>query len=234
MTGDGEPVTEGNVTIHYNGVNYNRAINSEGYASVGVNLLPGDYPVVTVYEDAVAFNTIIVSPNYLVESETDWIIDYPDDFTFTMIDNKTHTPFTDEPITVNLNGVLYEEVTDNEGKVNINLNAPVGEYILTFDHDDEVQSKSLVIRDKYNMETYDLTKQYGDPQPFIVHLTEHDGTPLTGKTITFHLNGTEYNRTTDNEGYAKLKINLPQGRYTITSTYETVVKTNTITITSNY
>ena len=58
-----------------------------------------------------------------------------------------------------------------------------------------------------------LTKTYGEPEPLEVGL--YDGkTPLTNRTIDIKINGVKYERTTDNNGIAKLNINLNPGEYT--------------------
>ena len=57
-----------------------------------------------------------------------------------------------------------------------------------------------------------LIKTYGTDTPLEVALYE-DKTPLTDKSLFIQINGREYERKTDNEGIAKLNINLPVGEY---------------------
>jgi hypothetical protein len=48
--------------------------------------------------------------------------------------------------------------------------------------------------------------------------------PLGNKTVIFTINGKNYTKITDNDGFASLTINLNPGNYTITTTYnESVV-----------
>ena len=57
-----------------------------------------------------------------------------------------------------------------------------------------------------------LIKTYGTDTPLEVALYD-DKTPLTDKSLFIQINGREYERKTDNEGIAKLNINLPVGEY---------------------
>lgn len=50
---------------------------------------------------------------------------------------------------------------------------------------------------------------------FSVELTDSNSTPLANKTVTFTVDDTETNQTTDEKGIAKLKINLSPGKYTV-------------------
>ena len=53
-----------------------------------------------------------------------------------------------------------------------------------------------------------------------VTLTDADGKPLANKDIQISINGVTYNRTTDNNGEAKLNINLSPRDYGLILTFE--------------
>ena len=54
-----------------------------------------------------------------------------------------------------------------------------------------------------------------NPMPYIVYLKDIYGNPLSGLTVTFNINGVNYNRATATDGSARLNINLPLGNYSI-------------------
>uniref|UniRef100_UPI00388D9D94 hypothetical protein n=1 Tax=Methanobrevibacter sp. TaxID=66852 RepID=UPI00388D9D94 len=56
------------------------------------------------------------------------------------------------------------------------------------------------------------------------------GNPVSGVNITFNINGVFYNRPTDENGIARLNINLMPGEYIITSQYGSAMISNKITI----
>ena len=61
--------------------------------------------------------------------------------------------------------------------------------------------------------TKTLVKTYGDPEQLEVGL--YDGnTPIDNEDIGIEVNGKQYIRTTDNDGIARLNINLGAGNYT--------------------
>lgn len=75
--------------------------------------------------------------------------------------------------------------------------------------------KNLLNNNKKNARliTKELIKNYGEPNPLEVAL--YDGNiPLPGKKIKFNINGVDYYRVTDNEGIARMNINLGPGKYT--------------------
>ena len=61
----------------------------------------------------------------------------------------------------------------------------------------------------------DVTKIYKADQPFEMVLTDAKGTPLNEKDVVIKVNGVEYPRVTDKNGYAKLNINLNPGNYDV-------------------
>ena len=60
--------------------------------------------------------------------------------------------------------------------------------------------------------TTDLHKTIGEPDQLEVGLFDGE-TPLQDKNVTININGVDYTRKTDNEGIARLNINLPVGNY---------------------
>lgn len=53
---------------------------------------------------------------------------------------------------------------------------------------------------------------------------------MANAKITFNINGVFYTRTTNNQGIAKLNINLQAGKYIITSSYNGLNVANTVTV----
>lgn len=80
------------------------------------------------------------------------------------------------------------------------------------------------------LEVSDLTKVYGTSDRLRARLLSN-GTPLIGYEIHFKINGVEYTRTTDNNGYASLNINLGIGSYPTKVSYNNIVKNITVRVT---
>ena len=74
--------------------------------------------------------------------------------------------------------------------------------------------KQLFSNNKKNARIYATTfnKTYGEGDPLEVGLYEGT-TPLANKKIIININGVNYERVTDENGIAKLNINLKVGEY---------------------
>jgi hypothetical protein len=79
--------------------------------------------------------------------------------------------------------------------------------------------------------TKDLVKIQGDKTPFEVALFD-EKTPYTNQEINIKINGVTYKRETDNDGIAKLNINLPVGEYEPVISFENA-ESNYVSTTCN-
>ena len=71
---------------------------------------------------------------------------------------------------------------------------------------------------------------YGDGTAFKATILDGKGNPYPNQSVTFNINGVFYIRTTNSTGVANLNINLPSGKYIITSSYNGLNAANTIEI----
>ena len=60
-----------------------------------------------------------------------------------------------------------------------------------------------------------LVKYFKNESQFDIQLIDGQGNPVSGKTITMNINGVFYNRTTNENGMARLNINLQPGKYVL-------------------
>lgn len=75
--------------------------------------------------------------------------------------------------------------------------------------------KKILGNNKKNAQliTKDFVKIYGEADQLEIGLYEGNY-PLAGKMVTFNINGKDYGRKTDDDGIARLNINLKPGEYT--------------------
>ena len=64
-----------------------------------------------------------------------------------------------------------------------------------------------------------MTKKYGSSDQFVATLLDGQGKSYANQTVQFNINGIFYQRTTDNNGKARLNINLMPREYIITTSY---------------
>ncbi|MBR0270385.1 MAG: hypothetical protein IJQ68_00095 [Methanobrevibacter sp.] len=117
------------VTFNINGVFYNRTTNESGYAKLNINLYSGDYIITAEYGGYKVSNNITVLPILYAE---DIEMSYKDGTTFDakLLDGKGNL-LANETLQFNINGVLYDRVTNSSGVASLNINLMPGEYIIT-------------------------------------------------------------------------------------------------------
>lgn len=65
---------------------------------------------------------------------------------------------------------------------------------------------------------------------YTVRLIEVNGIPMPGRVVNVEINGEKYTVVTDNNGFAHLKLNLANGKYSISATYNNKTIYNTLTV----
>ena len=123
-------------------------------------------------------------------------------------------------VIININGVNYTRITDDNGCVSIALNLNSATYNVTafyFDENNHLVSISNVITIQTTIISNDLIKIYRNASQFRATFLDGQGNPLVNTTVLFNINGVFYNRITNDNGTAKLNINLEPGEYIITS-----------------
>ena len=216
------------VTFEVNGGTYNRTSDENGTARIAINLNPGEYTIKTSYNGTAVENKITVLPTLIGENLVKYFRN-ASQFFIDLIDGEGN-PVTGVNITMNINGVFYNRVTNENGTARLNINLNPGEYILTAIDPLTGLQMSYIITVLPTLEASDLEMTYKDGSTFNVTVLDGEGNPLVNAIVTFNINGVFYNRTTDPSGIARLNINLMAGKYIITSEYDNLRISNTITI----
>ena len=234
----GKPLAGSTVVIRINGVNYTRAIDADGTASIPLGLNSGNYTVtasysgVNYYSNATVKNTITilstVSANDIVKifrNDTQYLAKF--------VDSKG-IPLKNTDVTFNINGVMYTRTTNASGWAKLNINLPPGTYILTAINPLSGEQHATKVTVLPNIvENYDLTKYYKNASQYSLRLLDDKGNPVgAGVSIQLNINGVFYTRTSDENGYVKLNINLPPGTYIVTAEYKGLRVSNTINVLS--
>ena len=125
----GSPLAGVSVSFNINGVFYERKTNSDGVASLNINLEPKDYIITAEYDGSRVSNNIKVLN---VIKTGDVVMKYRDGTRFgaTILDNRGY-PYPNQSVRFNINGVFYTRITDLNGVANLNINLQPGKYIIT-------------------------------------------------------------------------------------------------------
>jgi len=224
------PLAGKNVTINLNGKPYTRTTDSDGQASMAINLDSGKYDATVEYDGIKAYSTVTVNPTIVAKDFTKIFrnnTQYYGEFR-----NSDGSLLRNTDVKFNINGVFYTRTTNDQGVAKMNINLNPGSYILTATNptNGEMQSVTITVLTSI-VENYDLTKYYKNDSQYRIRLLDSQGNPVgAGVSVEFNINGVFYTRTSDAQGYVKMNINLNPGTYVITANYNGLMASNTIKV----
>ena len=216
------------VTFEINGGTYNRTSDENGTARMTINLEPGNYTIKTTFNGTGVENTITVLPTLIADNLVKYYRN-ASQFFISLIDGAGKS-IAGKNITMNINGVFYNRLTNENGTAKLNINLEPGEYILT------AIDPLTGLQMSYNITVLpvllasDMEMRFQDGSTFNALVLNGEGNPRANAAVTFNINGVFYTRYTNSSGIAKLNINLMAGEYIITSEFDGMRISNTITI----
>ncbi|WP_407380784.1 adhesin [Methanobrevibacter sp.] len=230
----GNPLGGKDIEIIINDVSYVRQTKDNGVASIAINLNPGQYNIIAKFNGDDSFNRSVISNNVTVLSTligsnlTKYHLN-ASQYYIQVLDGLGN-PIKGKNITMNINGVFYTRMTNDNGFAKLNINLHPGTYILTAYHPVTGLQYSNIITVLSRIETGDLGMFYKDGTRFDAKLYDGAGNVLVNANVTFNINGVFYTRASDSNGFAHLNINLLPGKYIITAFMGDSIVCNVITI----
>ena len=218
---NGNGLANQTVSILINGVTYDRITDSNGSASIAVNLYSGLYHVTvsykgtTEYAPASTTSEVKVMPT-INSGDVTKFYKNGTQYYATFLDGHGN-PLINTTVRFNINGVFYNRVTNDKGEAKLNIQLRPANYILTAYNPNNGYQCGYTIKVLPTVLAEDLNKLYLDKNQFYATFLQGDGTPLVNTNITFNINGVFYNRVTNDEGVAKLNIRLSSGKYILTA-----------------
>jgi len=229
LDSNGNPLVNAAVKFNINGVFYTRITNSEGVATLNINLLPGEY-IITNYNLVTGEeNSNKVTVKSLLIDNSNLVKYYLNGSKYTLkVIGKDGKIAAGQEVTFNINGVFYHRISDDNGIVSLNINLRPGDYIITVEYEGCRVSNNITVLP--TLVTKDLTMKYLDGSKFTAQTLNGQGKPLANQKVSFNVNGVFYHRTTDEKGMADLNIRLNPGKYIITSIWNEYQIGNNIAI----
>ena len=220
------------VEFNINGVFYKRYVNENGTACMNINLNPGMYIITATNPNSTEMytNVVTVLPSIVENYNLTKYYRNASQYSIRILDDEGNPVGEGVKVTFNINGVFYDRYSNASGHVNMNINLEPGEYIITAEYNGLRASNTIKVLSV--LETHDLSMKYKDGSKFEAKVLDGQGNANPGVNVTFNINGVFYERTTDDEGIARLSINLMAGEYIITSTYNGLNAANKVTISS--
>ena len=234
LTENNKPIAGANINININGVDYPKTTDSNGQASMAINLPANTYIATVTYGDVSATAKVTVK-----QLTTKTALSSSNNSHNSVTLTATVSPSTATGnVVFNINGKDYPASKISDAKATYTLNdLAVGSYNAKATYKGDVNHKAstsdsvkFTVEDvKIDVSAPDLTKYYHGPERFVVTVKE-DNKPVVGKAVTINLNGVPYTRTTDANGRCSMAINLNSGKYKITTEYDGIKVYSTVTI----
>ncbi|WP_288553983.1 adhesin [uncultured Methanobrevibacter sp.] len=205
------------VIFNVNGVNYTKELVN-GKASIGINLNPGNYTITTFYHytDGLATktNNIEVLSTILANDVVKFFRNGTQYYAKFL--DGCGSPLVNASVIFNINGVFYKKQTDDNGMAKLNINLRPGVYILTAMHPDTLMYGSNITV-LSTILANDVVKFFRNGTQYCAKFLDGCGSPLVNASVTFNINGVFYKKQTDDNGMARLNINLFPGEYILTA-----------------
>ena len=209
-----------NVTLFINKVNYTVSTNDKGVASVNLKLNPGKYDVIASFEGDDAYDSCIFSSSFKVlptvkASNLSKYYKGATKYTATFFTSQG-SYLANRNVKVTINGKTYTKKTNSKGVVSLPVNLKPGTYKIV--STDPVTSYKVTTTFKIlsTISSSSLNKVVGDSKKFTAKFFKSNGKALAGKYVKFKLNGKTYKVKTNSKGKATLSLNkLKKGTYKV-------------------
>ena len=227
LTDDGKALSGEKIIITLNGVEYTRITDENGTASLAINLNAGEYLVTASWKDLTVKNTVTVKSTIISDDFVKFYLNGTQ-YEAYVLDSEGN-PLDGVDVTFNIHGVFYHKVAHN-GVVKLAINLLPGQYIITAYNEATGEANSNYVVVLPTLFGTDLTMSYKDGSAYECTLLDGQGKAVNGALVTFNINGVFYQKLTDDDGIARLNINLLPGEYIITAIYGSAMTSNIITV----
>ena len=215
LDGCGSPLVNASVVFNINGVLYKKQTDGRGMAKLNINLRPGEYILTAMHPDALMYGSNITVLSTILANDVVKFFRNGTQYCAKFLDG-CGSPLVNASVIFNINGVLYKKQTDYEGVARLNINLFPGKYILTAMHPDglmygyNITVLSIIHGD-------DIVKFFRNGTQYCAKFLDGCGSPLVNASVIFNINGVFYKKQTDDNGMARLNINLFPGEYILTA-----------------
>jgi len=131
--------------------------------------------------------------------------------------DKTGKALANKNVTVTINGVTMNRVTDEKGIVAMSINLVSNIYNVTTCYMEDNLTVNSILNVKSTISSSDIVKIFRNETQYSAKFVDAKGNLLTNANVTFNINGVFYTKTTNDKGIAGLNIRLYPGNYIITA-----------------
>ncbi|WP_404809165.1 adhesin [Methanobrevibacter smithii] len=215
LDGCGSPLVNASVIFNINGVFYKKQTDDNGMAKLNINLRPGVYILTAMHPDTLMYGSNITVLSTILANDVVKFFRNGTQYCAKFLDG-CGSPLVNASVTFNINGVLYKKQTDYEGIARLNINLFPGKYILIAMHPDGLMyGYNITVLSTIHGD--DIVKFFRNGTQYCAKFLDGCGSPLVNASVTFNINGVFYKKQTDDNGMARLNINLFPGEYILTA-----------------
>ena len=215
LDGCGSPLVNASVVFNINGVFYKKQTDDRGMAKLNINLRPGEYILTAMHPDTLMYGSNITVLSTILANDVVKFFRNGTQYCAKFLDG-CGSPLVNASVIFNINGVLYKKQTDYEGVARLNINLFPGKYILTAMHPDGLMyGYNITVLSTIHGD--DIVKFFRNGTQYCAKFLDGCGSPLVNAGVVFNINGVFYKKQTDDNGMARLNINLFPGEYILTA-----------------
>lgn len=227
-------IKKAKVKITLDGKTYTKKTNSKGKASINLNLKSGKYSAITKFDETPLYKKANAKSTITIKST----VKCSDLSKYYKNKSKYCSKFYDKKgkilkqtsVKFKLNNNDYTVKTDNKGVGKLAIDLKPGKYSISAINSKTSETIKKAITIKTILETSDLTMNESDGSKFSVKVLNSNGKCSPNKKVTLKINGKTYTPRSNSKGVATQIIDLPEGKYSITTEYEGLKNTNQITV----
>lgn len=228
------PVKGKEVSFTINSHVFKNTTDENGVAVIYLNLI-GKYDVNVTFDGdedytaSSAISTVEIASSIVSADATKTL---NSQYEIKLFDNKGN-PLKNANVNISIDSRNYKLISDDNGVLLLNIDLNPGRYDVRITNPSTNESKTQTVNVvKRITENKDLTMYYGAGKYYTVRVADDNGNAAKNVKVTFTINGNNHIITTDNNGYASLKISQNPGKYTITAEYKGFKVSNKITVKS--
>ena len=231
---DGNPLIGEIVVITINNDTYYRKVTPKGYAALSIMMQPGEYEALVSYDGKLGKNqstSKIFVNKTLFSNDLEFFYGEVSEFNVSAL-NYTGSILSNFEVDFSLDGVLKDFKTNNDGICSLNTSKlkPGKHSVISYNGaTNEFVNNTIYVK---SISSNDIIKIFKNNTQYYAKFVDGNGTLLNHSYISFKINGVTYTRTTDENGTAKLNINLGEGTYKLTAINPITgdIETNNITV----
>ena len=223
------PLKNTQIRVTIDNETYTTSTNSNGAATLAVNLKSGEYNITLNIDGKIISNktptkiTVVNDTQIPITENVTVTFSYNDDGTVNVeVKDRYDRVVFDNKVSITFNGITYNLTTNTNGIAILKaVNTQAGEY----DVEIVVEGKNVLnppqtikIMPTNNVSSViadNLKRAYNSGYDFKARFLDKNANPLKNKEVTFVINGNDYLTTTDAYGYAYLKNTLSEGEYKV-------------------